>query len=248
MRSRNVLLILIAVVVAAVCIAFGLWQLDRRAERVAMNQLATARMHAPPVVSVAELAADTGAARYRPVALEGTFDFEHEIVLTGRSHRGSPGVNVITPLRVPGEERAVLVNRGWVYAPDGATIDTAAWREAPAAMVRGYAMTFPPAQGAVTVRPGSVRRLDFDTVAALVPYPLAPVYVVDTAAADTTATGVPARLGGIALDEGPHLGYAVQWFSFAAIALIGVGIMVWRDHRTVSTPGRQNVVTAGGAR
>ena len=247
MRQRNIVAAVIAVLVAAGCVWAGVWQLDRRAQRVAVNELAEARMDAPPARSAAELAADTGSARYRPVELRGTFDFDHEIILTGRSHRGSPGVNLVTPLRVPGNGRAVLVNRGWVYAPDGATVDRSRWREPVDATVRGYALTFSDIPGAVSVRPGSVRRLNYDSVAALVPYPLTPVYVVDTAA-PPPGLEAPARLGGIALDEGPHLGYAVQWFSFAAIALVGVGILIWRDRRTVPRHAVQDIVTAPGAR
>ena len=36
----------------------------------------------------------------------------------------------------------------------------------------------------------------------------------------------PARLPLPPLDEGPHLSYAFQWFSFAAIALGGLGIVL----------------------
>jgi surfeit locus 1 family protein len=35
--------------------------------------------------------------------------------------------------------------------------------------------------------------------------------------------GVPRRIPPPSLDEGPHLNYAIQWFAFAAIALIGSG-------------------------
>lgn len=231
MGSRNILAVVIAIFVAAGCIRLGLWQLDRHAQRVAVNELASARMAEAPARSLDELAADTAAARYRPVELAGTFDFANEVVLTGRTHQGSPGVNLLTPLRVAGEERAVLVNRGWVYSPDGATVDASGWHEPVKATIRGYALTFPEVAAPVTVRVRSVRRLDYDTLAALLPYPLAPVYVVDTAAAES-AREAPARLGGAALADGPHLGYAVQWFSFAAIAVIGVGVMVWRDRRT----------------
>jgi cytochrome oxidase assembly protein ShyY1 len=31
--------------------------------------------------------------------------------------------------------------------------------------------------------------------------------------------------------EGPHLSYAIQWFTFAAIALVGYGLLVRRARR-----------------
>jgi cytochrome oxidase assembly protein ShyY1 len=34
-----------------------------------------------------------------------------------------------------------------------------------------------------------------------------------------------------ALDEGPHRSYALQWFSFAVIALVGAALMVARERR-----------------
>jgi len=33
------------------------------------------------------------------------------------------------------------------------------------------------------------------------------------------------------LDEGPHRGYAIQWFAFAAIAIAGAIVVVWRERR-----------------
>ena len=33
------------------------------------------------------------------------------------------------------------------------------------------------------------------------------------------------------MDEGPHLGYAIQWFSFAVIALVGAAVAVRADRR-----------------
>ena len=45
-------------------------------------------------------------------------------------------------------------------------------------------------------------------------------------------TSTTARLPPPALDEGPHLSYAIQWFSFAAIALIG-GTAVAVRNRTL---------------
>jgi cytochrome oxidase assembly protein ShyY1 len=51
----------------------------------------------------------------------------------------------------------------------------------------------------------------------------------------TPAPGAPVRLPLPSLDEGPHFGYAIQWFLFALIALGGSGLMIWRDRRTAAT-------------
>ncbi|HUF26475.1 MAG TPA: SURF1 family protein [Gemmatimonadaceae bacterium] len=249
MRLRSVIAVVVAVLVAAVCIRLGFWQLDRHGQRRALNQIAERQMTEPPARSIDELARDTAAARYRPVALTGTFDYDNEIVLAVRSHQGSPGVNLLTPFRVPGDEQVVLVNRGWVYAPDGVTVDLERWREAEEATIHGYAVPYsaPPPDGpGIVVQARSVRRLDHAWLAEHVPYPLAPLYVIDTTTA-RTAPGTPARLGGVALDAGPHLGYAGQWFLFAAIAVIGVGILVWRDRQPMPLAAVDEVASAGAA-
>jgi cytochrome oxidase assembly protein ShyY1 len=36
------------------------------------------------------------------------------------------------------------------------------------------------------------------------------------------------------LDDGPHLSYAIQWFAFATIAVVGAGIVVARTRRESS--------------
>lgn len=250
MPRRAVFALLLGAVVAAVCVRLGIWQLERLAARRAVNDAVASRWRAEPV-SLSELPPDTGAARYRRVRLDGTFDFDNELVLIGRSRRGSPGVHLVTPLKLDGSERAVLVNRGWVYSPDAAAVDLARWTEPARTTLVGYAQTFPdggtgPARGSGA---NTWRRLDAAAIAKAIPYPIAPIYVVAlddprtaTAGAGTpgsAAAARPARLPVPELGEGSHRSYAFQWFSFAAIALVGGGILAWKDvkqRRAASSP------------
>jgi len=49
-------------------------------------------------------------------------------------------------------------------------------------------------------------------------------------APDSAWTEMPYRSEpNLTLSEGPHLGYAVQWFSFALILLVGYPIYVRRE-------------------
>src|SRR5688500_857313 len=130
MPLRSILAILFALAAAAVCVRLGFWQLDRLEERRAHNAIVLERIDAEPV-GVSELGTDTTGILYRRVRLEGEYDFEHEVALTGRSRDGSPGVHLITPLKIPGATRPVLVNRGWVYSPDASRVDFVAWRTSP---------------------------------------------------------------------------------------------------------------------
>jgi len=187
---------LLAVIVAAVCVRLGFWQLHRRVERKARNALITSRLDSAES-DVTALPRDSAAARFRRVHVSGVPDYEHQLIFAARSYRGSPGVNLLTPIRIPGRDTAVIVNRGWAYAP-GAS----------------YAS-----------RPRVIARLAYDAVAKAVPYPVAPVYVVVLGDSAIRPDRL-ARLTIPPLDEGPHLNYAIQWFAFALIALAGAGVVI----------------------
>ena len=188
------------------------------------------------LASVSEIARDTSTAAFRRASASGVYDFANEFALASRTRQGSPGVNIITPLKLTGRDTAVLVNRGWVYAPDAMTVDLARWRERDTASVTGYVTLIEP-RGRTAVSAASnarvVRHLYGDSLAARLPYPVEPVIVVATDSSRTVTAGdsTPARLLAPMLDEGPHLGYAIQWFMFALIGVIGVFVGVRADRR-----------------
>jgi len=235
MPRRLVLFLLLAVVLAAAFIRLGFWQLSRLAQRRARNAVVAARL-SQPMVPLTSLEADS-ASMLRKAVVTGTPDFDHEVLLAARTYQGSPGVYLLTPVHVAGRDTAILVNRGWIYAPDGVSVDVGRWREATTTFT-GYAELLPPGiaskpEGVLRRDARVARQLDLATVQSLVSYPVSPLYLVATAPDTTRPQGERvARLPPPALDEGPHLSYAIQWFSFAAIALIG-GTAVALRHRTL---------------
>lgn len=239
MSLHQVVAAVIGIVTAAVCIMLGLWQLDRRAERAEHNERVAARSAAAPM-PLPRLGPLGDSLRYRRVTVRGRWDFDHEFVLTSRSRDGSPGVHIFTPLVPDGIEHALLVNRGWVYAADAATVDLSRWREPARAAFTAYVELFPAAvedglDPRSTRSPTAWHRLDTAALAEILPYPIEPYYAVMLA--DSTGplvrpdTATPVRLSLPAHGGGPHLSYALQWFSFATIALVGAGILIWRDRR-----------------
>ncbi|MDQ3810283.1 MAG: SURF1 family protein, partial [Chloroflexota bacterium] len=108
MSRRNIIAAILALIVATVCVRLGIWQLDRLAERRAQNAQLAARANRAPVM-LSDIPPGSVADRFRRVRVRGTFDFDHELVVTGRTRDGSPGVNIITPLRLDGSDRVVLV-------------------------------------------------------------------------------------------------------------------------------------------
>jgi surfeit locus 1 family protein len=234
--SRRALAFLVfALAISAGCVRLGIWQLNRLGERRDRNAMLESRLGAP-TTPVRDIARDTATAAFRRVSAAGTYDFANEFALASRTRQGSPGVNIITPLRLPGTDTAVLVNRGWVYAPDAMTVDFATWREADSANVTGFVTTVEPtgpnaASAATNTR--VLRHLYRDSLAARLPYPVLPFLVVATDSVPTATAGdsVPARILAPMLDEGPHLGYAIQWFAFALIGIVGAAVGIRAERR-----------------
>lgn len=237
---------------AAVCVRLGIWQLHRLGERKAHNALMEARMAAPPV-ALEHVAADT--ALYRRVALRGVYDNAHAIILANRSRRGLPGVDLLSPLRMA-DGVVVLVERGWLPSADAETADITPYARADTVSVEGIVLPFPQRHlGAIVREPKSAPadafartwfRLDRKQLEQRFPYPIAPFFVremrrepapaagsaaVEDPSREQPLAGSPPRLDAIPppeLGNGPHLSYAIQWFSFALIFLVGWGAVLWR--------------------
>lgn len=223
----------VVLLVAIVCIRLSLWQLDRLAEKRARNAAASVRLAAPPVALEALSTADTTGALFRPVWVGGGYyDDARTVIIAGRALRGVPGVYVLTPLRLG--RSAWLVNRGWMPSADAARINVDSVREPPPDSVPGLVVELshdPRAPERDTT--AQFRRVWYHaSMSALqhqLPYPIAPFIVQLLPAQDAPA--YPVRLRPPELDEGPHLGYAIQWFSFAVIAVVG-WLLLMRRKRT----------------
>jgi surfeit locus 1 family protein len=208
-----------------VFVRLGFWQISRLRERRARNAVVEHRM-ALPLTAIDSV--PTGE-EHRLAYVDGQPDFEHEFVQSGRSYNGSPGVYIFTPVRVPGRPAAVLVNRGWVYSPDARTVDLGKWRETRThftGRTAGYATADAARNTSITGR--SLRELNGRTIGTLIPYRVEPPILVSR---DSMGDGTPQRLPDPVLDDGPHLSYAIQWFAFATIAVVGAGIVVSRSRR-----------------
>ncbi|HEX2723736.1 MAG TPA: SURF1 family protein [Gemmatimonadaceae bacterium] len=229
MKGREIAFVACGSILAALFVSLGFWQLSRLAERRAMNEHLRARARTAPV-SVSALPRDTGAAHFRRVKISGLYDFTREFVITNRSRNGSPGVNIITPVRVAGSDTAVLVNRGWVYAPDGMTVDLSKWREPDSMSSDGFVENFTIRKGSAQSanRPNVFRWMDRNAITRGFPHPLAGFVVVLIDDGKPQARDIPPRLTVPPLDEGSHLNYAFQWFSFATISIFGMFLFVRR--------------------
>jgi len=221
---------LTTVAAAAICAGLGGWQLSRLADRRALNAEAKASREAG-VVDLADPDRPP-ALDQRMITTVGRFDLERTFVLRSRPHRGFPGVEVVIPLRIEGSDTAVLVNLGFAPAADAVHLDRSILQLPDSGRVTGLALSLPdqPAMAQPVASRGDTtwRHVTPSAARARLPYPVFSVMVYR--AASDSSRNFPRALPLPPLDDGPHLSYAVQWFSFATIALVG-GALWLRKHR-----------------
>ena len=223
-------LTLFTAVLATAFIFLGRWQLSRLDERRADNAQVTAArdVAAVPVDALAEPGTPLDPAlEWRRATATGRYDADATILVRNRAYQGANGLLVVVPLITPAGD-ALLVNRGWIPA---------------AATATGRPEVPPPPSGEVAVevrlhpaeRPRPAQDLPAGQVLSIDTAGLAedvavPVYggYGDLVEERPTADPAPALPEPPTVEEGPHLGYAIQWFCFAVIAAVGYVILLTR--------------------
>jgi surfeit locus 1 family protein len=212
----------------------GFWQLRRLEERRDRNELVESRVASEPV-DVTELPQDPDDARFQAVTASGAYDPDRSTTLR-TTQNGVPGGWVFSALDL-GTPPGVVVLRGFVGTqPDGGLVEA------------------PPPEGEVTVEGIAipVTRLERSAETAVRDLvgdgPLVLPVVIQAQSSDPpdapdVLTPVPVP----DLGEGPHLSYAVQWFLFAAVAVLGYPLLLRHQAREAreDAPGGPSGLTRG---
>jgi surfeit locus 1 family protein len=232
LRPRWILSHLFVVLLVVVMINLGFWQLRRLDEKRDLNALVEGRQEAAavPVESLlapGDAAGGNGAAghdtadavdavRYRAVTVTGRYDDDATVPVRNRTQDGLPGVWLLTPVELDDGTRVAVI-RGFVgFDPSG----------------EPYAAAVP--EGEVTVHGFVMRSRSFDGTA---PRDIDPVLeepdtlpaVVVAEESDPAEPTLDERIVTIdppELGEGPHLSYAIQWFIFSAIGIVGYPVVL----------------------
>lgn len=226
---------LLALTLVVAFVNFGFWQLRRLEQSRAMEATVAARSAMPPDRTAAILG-EGGEFEYRHALATGRYAPEAEVLLRGRSQGGQPGFHVLTPL-VLGEREgefagmALLVERGWVpYDMDSVPVTQAL---PPAGTVTVEGELHPPQEPPTGAFAGLAARdpaegeltqsfyVDVGRLQPQMPWELVPAYLTLRAQTPVSAGELPRPLPPAEYDHAPHLGYAIQWFSFALIGVVG---------------------------
>lgn len=212
----------------ALCIRLGIWQLDRLEQRRAFNaQFESAR--AQPVLDLnLEQPENIAEMEWRSVKVTGEYDFANQVAVRNQYYGSEYGYHLLTPLSFDGQ--AILVDRGWIPADgNAAPSDWRKYDEDGVVKVSGQirrGQAKPAIGGVADPLPQDGARLEIwnnaniSRIADQMPYPALPVYIQPDVDADDTEPPIPSQPE-IELTEGPHFGYALQWFTFAAILFVG---------------------------
>lgn len=224
---RSLAFLALAALSVVVLLALGVWQVERRAWKLALIAQVEHRIHAMPVPAPGPGAwgAIGTASAYTHVAATGRYAGPDTLVQAVTDL--GPGYWVVTALRTPGF--TVLVNRGFVASdhraiprPDAATGVTGLLRisEPGGAFLRRN----DPAAGRWYSR-------DVRAIAAATGIGRAAPYFIDAdAATGSAAPGAP--VGGLTVVTfaNNHLVYALTWFTLAAMVVGGVIVILRRPH------------------
>ncbi len=222
-RFRPAALPTLATVVAVVvCIAAGHWQQGRMQGKQALRARFDAASRMAPVTLVGPSDGDDWTSlRYRTVIVAGVYRARSQIFIDNRVHAGRAGYHAVAPLELA-DGRVVLVNRGWVAqrASRAELPDV----PPPAGTVTVEGRIGIPAAGYLELKredaAGSVwQNLDPARFGAATGVAVLPVVIEQTAPPvpdDGLVRDWPAPDFGI--DK--HRIYMVQWYAFAALALV----------------------------
>jgi surfeit locus 1 family protein len=219
----------------ALCIRLGIWQLDRLEQRRTFNAQVESMRAAELLDLNQSLPADISSMEWRTVTVTGEYDFENQVAIRNQYNGDQYGYHLITPLHfdspIGSGKAAVLVDRGWIPA-DGTNTpkDWRTYDEAGQVTVTGQirlGQDKPAFGGVADAEFGPEQKrldvwnnLNVSRISEQSPYPLLPVYIQPNIGANNFEPPIKYQPV-LDLTEGPHFGYALQWFAFATILFVG---------------------------
>lgn len=222
----------------AVTISLGFWQLDRLGERREMNQVREDIRSQPPLALPAEAPpVPLWAWNERPVEAYGRFSTAPVFLIVNRALHAQAGAHVVSPFQTVSGE-LLFVDRGWIPVrlretppapPEGLVRIEGYWQALPD---DGYPARRPELADGLWLRldpegkAAMAERLDATWPARpewgdgeFLPYGM--IMTQSVVMPEGPEDRYPIPVGLSPLGEGAHLSYAIQWFSFATIFLVG---------------------------
>ena len=208
----------LAAIACAGFVLLGNWQARRAEEKRTLGEQFDQALRSPPIALAR--GADTARLIHKHVAARGRFLAEHTVFLDNKLRGGRAGYEVVTPLRLAGSDGHVLVDRGWVAAPPSrASLPEVRTPVADDLEIHGIALDrLPHALEPGAAPRGKVRQnLDIAAFAAETGLRFERLVIEQRSDShDGLARDWPRPDFGVE----KHESYALQWYSFAALAVV----------------------------
>jgi surfeit locus 1 family protein len=207
----------------ALFIRLGLWQLHKAEAKQAL-QAQSDRHVAEAPTALPESMDNPQEWRYRNVRVSGSYDPRYQILLDNQVANAQAGYHVVTPFKIEHTERYILVNRGWI--PALAQHSEIPPVETPSGTMEVVGNLWLPSDKIYALEEAPQATADWQTVwqnmdmkryQQAVPFKLYPLIV--RLAPESSAGGFVREWPRPAERIETHLGYAYQWFGFAATAI-----------------------------
>lgn len=206
-------------------ISLGQWQYHKAEQKQALQDLRDSYavetpVPMPPSVDEPEIW------KYRHVVVRGEYVPRYQILLDNQVQNERVGYHVITPLKIEGSDRYVLINRGWIAAEanhsDLPAVSTPQGSQQVVGQVwvpaKNYYSLETPEQKNDTQWQPLWQNLDMQRYASIVPFAVSPLVIrLDS---DSQAGGFSRDWPAPAERITTHIGYAYQWYGFAVAAFI----------------------------
>src|SRR5664279_3716251 len=220
-RARSLVVLLATVASVALTARLGWWQLDRAAQKVALQESLESRGKEPPLdnASLARSPLAAAAQHHRRVSLHGRWLAERTVFLDNRQLDGKVGFFVVTPLDLEPGSGVVLVQRGWAARNFTTRTALPAVTTAPGLVdIEGIVAPAPSRLfDFADAASGPIRQnVDIASFARETGLDLLPLSIQQQDAAGSGADGLVRRWPAPAADVQKHYGYAFQWFAMAA--------------------------------
>jgi len=224
---------LLALIAAALCVRLGFWQWQRGS--TAQAEWTRFARGTDRLLELGRAPVD-GLPLFQRVAVSGELDGTHQFLLDNRSLRGRPGYEVLTPLRRAANP-PLLIDRGWVpFTGSRAQLPQVSLNAPECVSLTGRLADLPSpglASGRVAPDPRAPwpKLASFPSLgqlAAAFGAPLAPrILLLDP----QVSFGYAREWQPPGMSPLRHFAYAIQWWCFAALALVVWAVMGARRPR-----------------
>lgn len=204
-------------------IKLGLWQYGKakQGESIQANQQ---QSETQPMLPLPLTIDHPESLNYKKVLVKGHYDTRYQILLDNQVEAGRAGFHVITPLKIDNSEQYVLINRGWI--PGNDIHSELPEFTTPAASVEIAGMVWTPGKKIFSLEKQTEKtawhivwqNMDLQRYRNIVPLKVLPIVIkLDPASA---AGGFVRNWQLPAKKIATNLGYAYQWFGFAAATVL----------------------------